>query len=305
MEHVEYHCIKIFMEDNFVNHTYVYRKHLREPLRYIMLILISIILEVALLMFGLSITDVHKSNGNELILTIIILLVVMCLFVGLEMFVIYHLYLKRFKSISVTLSDEALIYTNYKGQLMIPYKDIEQLKFPTIKYTGGWMKIIYRGGNIRLTVVMENIDSFISELKEKLKENEMSHVYNEKKMLSFFKTAVFSDISWDRIYCNFKVQLFSNCLCIILTTAILRLYYISDISKFFLFGSIVAPLLGYLVSDIIIGIKVRKGVDIEKLIILPRNSRLEQKIFYISFIGFSVGYLFFVFVMVFIFKKLI
>ncbi len=288
-----------------MNHTYVYRKHLREPLRYIMLILISIILEVALLMFGLSITDVHKSNGNELILTIIILLVVMCLFVGLEMFVIYHLYLKRFKSISVTLSDEALIYTNYKGQLMIPYKDIEQLKFPTIKYTGGWMKIIYRGGNIRLTVVMENIDSFISELKEKLKENEMSHVYNEKKMLSFFKTAVFSDISWDRIYCNFKVQLFSNCLCIILTTAILRLYYISDISKFFLFGSIVAPLLGYLVSDIIIGIKVRKGVDIEKLIILPRNSRLEQKIFYISFIGFSVGYLFFVFVMVFIFKKLI
>ncbi len=288
-----------------MNHTYVYRKHLREPLRYIMLILTSIILEVALLMFGLSITDVHKSNGNELILTIIILLVVMCLFVGLEMFVIYHLYLKRFKSISVTLSDEALIYTNYKGQLMIPYKDIEQLKFPTIKYTGGWMKIIYRGGNIRLTVVMENIDSFISELKEKLKENEMSHVYNEKKMLSFFKTAVLSDISWDRIYCNFKIQLFSNCLCIILTTAILRLYYISDISKFFLFGSIVAPLLGYLVSDIIIGIKVRKGVDIEKLIILPRNSRLEQKIFYISFIGFSVGYLFFVFVMVFIFKKLI
>ena len=286
-----------------MNHTYVYRKHLRTPLRFLMLMLISIMMEAILLLFGLIITDVHKNNTYMIIL-IIVLLTVMFLVIGVEILLIYHLFLKRFKAISVTLSDEAIIYTNSKGQLIIPYEDIERLKFPSIKYTGGWMKIIYRGGNIRLTVVMENIGGLISELKEKLNEKEMLHVYNEKKLFSFFKTAVFADESWERIYGNFKIQLSINCLCIILTTAILRLYYISSVSKFFVFGSLAAPVLGYLVSEIIIGIKVRKRVDQEKLRLLPRNSRLDQKIFYISFIGFSVGYLLLVFVMVFILKLL-
>lgn len=273
-----------------MNQTYVYRKHLRAPIQYLILMLFIIFFGIAIMALGLILTGEDKMIGLKLIALIFILLVTAA-FVSIESVVLYHVILKRFKSISITLTEDAIVYTNSKGQIIIPYEDIEKLEFPSIKYTGGWMKIIYRGGNIRLTVVLEQIGEFICELKEKLNDRELGHVYNEKKMFSFFKTAVFSDESWGRVYANYKVQVVIHYLCIILTTAMLLLYNDTSNHMFYIFGSLGAPFLGYLISEIIIGIKVKKRVDREELRLLPRNVEFEQKVFRISILGFSIGYL--------------
>jgi hypothetical protein len=219
-----------------------------------------------------------------------IVLLVILLFISLELLLMYHLFMKRFKSISVELEEDAIVYTNSKGQQIIPYRDITMIKFPSIKYTGGWMKIIYKGGNVRLTVVLENIGDFSRELKKKLQENEMEYVYNEKKLFSFYKTAVFADESWERVYRNYKMQLVTFYLSIIVTSVVLWLNGSTGNDEMMIFGSVLIPLLGYVIGEIIIGMKVKKRVDREELRILPGNPETEQKIFLFSFILFTIGY---------------
>lgn len=272
-----------------MNQTYVYRKHLRAPLKYLIFIELIIFIGVVLMITGQILTDDLKSNGYLHIIIVVIL--VIFLFITIELGILYLIFFRRFKSISVTLGDEAIVYTNSKKQIIIPYEDIQELKFPSIKYTGGWLKIIYRGGNIRLTVVLEQIGVFIGELKEKLDERAMPQVYNENKLFSFFKTSVFSDESWERVYHNFKIQIAIHYLCIILTTAILLFFGSSDNNQIFIYGSLFAPLLGYLFSEIIIGMKVKKRVLKEEFRILPRNSKLEYNIFMISILASAIGYL--------------
>jgi hypothetical protein len=119
----------------------------------------------------------------------------------------------------------------------------------------------------------------------------MAYVYDEKKMFSFFKTAIFSDESWERLYHNYKIQLAVNYICIIFTTAILMFHNIPGLTKVLLFGSMAAPLLGYLVSEIIIGVKVKQRVDMEELRLLPGNPEFEQKVYNSSITAFSIGYI--------------
>ncbi|PKM50172.1 MAG: hypothetical protein CVV02_12450 [Firmicutes bacterium HGW-Firmicutes-7] len=273
-----------------MNQTYVYRKHLRASFKHMMLMELIILLVISIMLFGLIITGGQKLDRIGLIVFCFVMLIVF-LFISLEMVLIYLLLLKRYKLISITLTDDAIEYTNFKGKIIIPYEDIERLEFPSIKYTGGWTKIIYKGGNIRVTVVLEHVGDFICKLKEKLNTREMAHVYNEKQLFSFYKTAVYSDESWERLYHNFKFQLATHYLCIILTIMIRLFYWNSSFNKPLIFGSLGIPLLGYLVSEIIIGVKVKKRVEREKLRLLPRNPDFERKVFKISMIVFSVGYL--------------
>lgn len=119
----------------------------------------------------------------------------------------YFIIIRRFKKIKVTLTESCIIYKNLKKEIKTPYDDIEMLKFPSIKYTGGWVKIIFKGGNIRLTVVLENIGNFLYELKNILDSKGKSHTYKEDNMFSFFKTASLSDESWERLYDNIRFML--------------------------------------------------------------------------------------------------
>jgi hypothetical protein len=88
------------------------------------------------------------------------------------------------------------IYTNRKGVIIIPFDTITHLKFPSVKYTGGWIKIVSPKNSIRLTVVIQDIGDFLQELKNALDRKEFSNCYNRKKMFSFFKTAEFSNQCW-------------------------------------------------------------------------------------------------------------
>ncbi|MDF2908470.1 MAG: hypothetical protein K0R34_3791 [Herbinix sp.] len=272
-----------------MNQTYLYRKHLRTPLSYLLIYVSTIFIGIALLTFGLFFTD-RRRLDTTLVLIICIVLLITYAIITIEFVILYFLLFRKFREISVTLTEDSIIYTKGKSCKIIPYSDIISLRFPSIKYAGGWVKIKYHGGTIRLTVVLEEIGDFISKLKEKLDELGMNQVYNEKKLFSFYKTAVFSDESWDRIYRNFKSYVLINFLSIIINTIVLGFSNISRENKALLYGSIFAPLVGLLLSEILIGMRVRKRVDCENLTLLPRDIRIEHKTYFISVIISSCAY---------------
>ena len=259
-----------------MNQTYLYRKHLRAPLSYLMIYEGSIFLGIVLLTIGLFITDKEEWDTTLVIIIGIVMLITFTI-ITIEFVILYFILFRRFRTISVTLTEDSIIYVKGDARKIIPYIDIVSLQFPSIKYTGGWLKIKYHGGTIRLTVVLEEIGDFVSKLKEKLDELDMSQSYNEKKLFSFYKTAVFSDESWDRIYRNFKGYILINFFSIIINTIILRLSSLKGDNKTLLYGSVLAPLTGLLLSELLIGMKVRRRVDREKLTLLPRNLGFEQK----------------------------
>jgi hypothetical protein len=272
-----------------MNQTYLYRKHLRTPISYLLVYVGTIFIGIALLTFGLFLTD-RRRLDKPLVLIICIVLLITYVIITIEFVILYFFLFQRFRTISVTLTDNSIIYTKGKSRKIIPYSDIVSLRFPSIKYAGGWAKIKYHGGTIRLTVVLEEIGDFISRLKEKLDELGMYQVYNEKKLFSFYKTAVFSDESWDRIYRNVKSYVLINFLSIIINTIILRFSNINGYNKVLLYGSILAPLVGLLLSELLIGMRVRRRVDRENLTLLPRDLRFEHKTYSILVTVSSCAY---------------
>lgn len=116
---------------------------------------------------------------------------------GIESLILSIIFLSKFKYVNVILNDEGIIYNN-KFEEIIPYSGIEEIKFQSVRYTGGWIKLIHSNGNIKLTVVLENISDFTKNLKKQLDKNNKSNVYDERKMNNFYKTAISSDHGWER-----------------------------------------------------------------------------------------------------------
>ncbi|MBS5936997.1 hypothetical protein E5347_01065 [Clostridium sartagoforme] len=254
---------------------YEYRKHLRGSfLNYC--VAIVVLLSLALLIgLGAVFSVGSKLKGTDFLL-IGAITVGMFIFIFIEFTLIYFLFLKRFKYINVKLDEEAIIYNNKKKKIVIPYDDIISMRYPSIRYTGGWMEIKYNGGKIRLTVVLENIGDFMYNLKEILDKRGRSAVYNEKKSFNFFKTATFSDESWERIYKIYKYLLSIEYLSVFIAIFLSRFGVIQNnftsIIVFFL-----APTIGYLISEIIIGTRVSKRVVHDEFRVIPRDLSKETK----------------------------
>ncbi len=286
-----------------MNETYLYRKHLREPLKFFLMIELILVLSLTIGYFG-TIIALRVPITLTIFVVYVFALIGLSLMVALELVLIYFILYKRFKSISVLLKEEGLIYTNKNDTQIILYTDIEKLEFPSIKYMGGFMKIRYKGKTILITVVLENIGGLLVSLKSKLDENNMSHVYHEKKFNSFLKTAVFADDSWDRIYRNVKVQLLTHALCTVLTLIILTFNNLGALNLIVISASLIAPLMGYLLSELMFLINGRKRICLTPLLITPRNVQYETKLFRILIIGFSIAHLLITLIVSFLFNIL-
>ncbi|WP_156625262.1 hypothetical protein [Clostridium tertium] len=247
----------------------MYRKHLRGSfLNYCVAIgvffcfvLIGIL--GAVFSDGSELKDIDFSLVGKVIL-------VMFIIIFLEFTLLYFLLLKRFKYINVTLEEEAIIYNNKKKKIVIPYEDITSIRYPSIRYTGGWMEIKYTDGKIRLTVVLENVGDFMYKLKEILDKRGLSNVYNEKKSFNFYKTATFADESWERIYRNIK-YLISMEYIVLLIIIFLSISGITQNNFIITMVCLSAPTIGYLISEIIIGSKVSKRIVQGEFKIAPQD----------------------------------
>lgn len=275
---------------NTINTTYVYRKHLRQPLKYFLIAGGGFVISVILLSAGIILTNSGPLDPDFISIFSVIFLGI-SIVILLELLLIYALFFRRFKYISVTLDEQGITYMNIKKQIFIPYEDIRMIKFPSIKYMGGWTKIVYGNGNIRLTVVLENIGEFMGELKQKLDERNMMEVYNEKRFFSFYKTGVYADESWGRLYGNILVQILTYLTCAVITIMTLALLGGSENNNMLIYASFLVPVLGYLISEIIIGYLVHKRVVENCYELLPRNKELEKKIFIICNFLFAIIYM--------------
>ena len=259
---------------------YVYRKHLREPIKYLLGITAFMVLCMLYIVI-IKITGSTAEENGKLLKHMGLIIVVMAAtsaIMVIEFTVFYFVIFRKFKKINISLGEEEIIYNNIKGKTLIRYEDIEKLTFPSIKYTGGWVKIKYKGGkNVRLTVVLEGIGEFLKELKDILDEKGMSHTYNEKKLYSFYKTATFSDQGWDRAYSMFNKFLVIEGIASILGIIISLLFKEIHIKLLIAIVILMFPLIAFTLAEMILGRKLAKLSKVDGYEIRNRNTLIEDK----------------------------
>ena len=205
----------------------------------------------------------------------------------------------RLAGIRVSVDEEAIVYKFRRGEKRILFESISQLKFPSVRYTGGWVKIISQEHTIRLTVVVENIGDFLQELKNGLDKKGLSDFYDKAKLFSFLKTASYADYSWARLYMIFGKLVLFTILNIIIALVFSALAQTGPfIMALWALISILFPLTVYLIKEFTFARRIAKKSDEESFILPPRDAAHEQSVFRKAFIngellyfGISIGVL--------------
>jgi hypothetical protein len=116
----------------------------------------------------------------------------------------------RLAGVVITLEDDALVYRYRGGTKRFPYDRLRPLRFPSVRYAGGWVVLRSGGDTIRLTVVVEGIGNLLQELKAALDARDLSDCYDQDQLYSFLKTAEYADQSWQRAYAVYWVLLLAT-----------------------------------------------------------------------------------------------
>lgn len=267
---------------------YVYRKHLRNPQKYLIALLLFFIIVYVACAATFMLTD----KDMDTVLGITIFAIVGAVILGImaiEFLILYFVLFRRFKKISVSLTDEGIVYNNINGVTNIPYKEITSLKFPYVRYMGGWIKIMHGKSNIKLTVVLENIGDFLKNLKQKL--DDMNFKYDEKKMYNFYKTAEFSDQSWERVYDYIKWLILFVALNVALSVFFIFLGIETASAFLLIMCSIVIPVIVFVIAEAVIGRKLARGASIESFSVPERDKKFELSVYKWAFGVYTVLYL--------------
>ena len=267
---------------------YVYRKHLRQPIKFLLLIMVlftSMILEIGI------ITWLRAEGGEErgfILVIFLIIALVLFIILGFEFLLLYFFMFRKFKNVNVLLNDDGIIYNNIKGTQFITYESIQAIQFPSVKYFGGWIKIKSNGKTIRLTVVLEKIGEFVKELKGKIDERGINNIYSDKKAYNFCKTAIYSDHSWERVYEKIKKLSIIYFICMIL--AVVYSGFINTDGQLLLYTLVIMlyPFIGFIVAEIILGKKLSNKIKQEGHLIYERDSQRENIIYRNVFVAVGI-----------------
>ena len=260
---------------------YFYRKHIRMMYKGVP-IFFGIL--AALIFIGSIFEAVHLAQGDTFFTILIITIGVIISLLLLMPAAFAWFFFGRFTKISVTLTDDEIIYKNVNGETKIPIGEIQRLEFPSIQYAGGWITIISSRETIRLTVVLENIGDFVKNLKELLDQRGAQHTYNRNAMFSFYKTSAYSDQSWERLYEIFlKMSVQGIVLAILSVFAGIKLGKIMFI-HWLVIGALVFPLMAFCMGELILALSVGKQADEERFEVKPRDKIYEKKIYTLCFV---------------------
>jgi hypothetical protein len=102
----------------------------------------------------------------------------------------------------ISINENGVVYKVRRNVKLLPFENL-RIDSASIRYTGGWLKLISGKDVIRLTVVLEDISGFILELKNALDTRGFSSHYDPNKLFGFMKTAVAGDQNWNRFYSLF------------------------------------------------------------------------------------------------------
>lgn len=199
----------------------------------------------------------------------------------------------RLAGVNVSIDEDTVVYTTRTATSRICLDDITALEFPSVKYTGGWLKIITPEKVIRLTVVLEDIGDFLLELKSAMDASGQSNRYDRAQLFGFLKTARYSDRSWVRMY-KYGWKL--------LTVTLVGLPFIIGWSlaagpDFAIFLSailcILIPNVAVFGVEIILGRRFAKETDEEAFYCPPPNPELERRLYrqaaWIAAVFFGLG----------------
>lgn len=195
--------------------------------------------------------------------------------------IIVFIYLSdSFSSVTVLLAEKKIVYKSRRKTIEIVITDIDKLKFFSVKFLGGWIRIFSKDKSIRLTISAENFAEFIRNLKVLLDANEKNDVYEVKKFFKLYKTAEFAEQSWERL-----ISIFAKlCLAVVVNLmvgAVLALILSPGIKGWILLMglSLIGPLLTYSASDYFFARRIEEGSKEESFSCPPRNLAFEGKVY--------------------------
>ena len=245
---------------------YTYRGHLRKIQKWMLIIGIplSILFVILGIILGIA-TGKYTFVGVGL-------------FFGIYDLLLYKTY-DRFTKAEFIL-DEEKITLKIKDVIKqeIKFADITKIDSKSIRYTGGWMLIYGQSKKpLRLMVTIKDIGLMIKRIKQKIDEIEMSHVYQEDKLIKFFKTAYYADQSWQRS--SYFMPRYLLILLVQMILAISLSIIIENRLILYLFiGAIVILLFGFIYVEYFIYVKnIGKLSNETNWDIVPYDENLAKK----------------------------
>lgn len=182
----------------------------------------------------------------------------------------------------ISVDHNAIVYKCRGSEKRFPIENV-YLEFAAIRYFGGWLKIKSKKDTIRITVVLEDINGFVQELKAALDNKQLSNHYDSHKLFSFLKTAVYTDQNWERMYAIFG-KLFL--MIFVISITILNGYVFATIpiwgiivALFWVFFSTAWIVTAYTIAEIILMRQVAKKSVETTFTFPPRDMSYEKQVF--------------------------
>ena len=210
------------------------------------------------------------------------------IFLSLFIWFFYGLFTK----VRVILNDEFIAYMGFFGTKTHPINSITHLNLPMIKYTGGWIKIIFQDGrNIRLAATFGKFGVFLRRLKYQLDRRGMSGAYDYQKFFSVVKTAEMGDRSFGIIH-EFRwkyLAIIGSYL--LIGSALTLLSGIGILGWILTFASaFAAPYFNIIMMDYLLISKIGKQSDIGTFQMPPRDRLREMEVFKTGVIVYGIIY---------------
>jgi hypothetical protein len=199
---------------------------------------------------------------------------------------------RRFATTEVTLGAERIEYENNSRAVTIPYDEIERIESGSIPYLGGWIKIRSGKETIRLTVTLEGITDFVTQLKKRVDLHNPRAVYGRRRLFRFYKTAAYCEQSWARLTGIGKGV--TIVWLVVAFAPILALEFVG------LAGAIpiAAGFIAWLGAEAVFARRVATGSDEVQFHVPTRDAELERRTYFhaaiawLIMVAFSVGFLF-------------
>lgn len=266
---------------------FICRKHLIKPFKVALGIVLYII-GLFTVFSSITYLSISESEKREIFIYYGVTLLIIISILSITYIISYYVKLKKYKSLSITIGNNNLIYKSVKGTSIIPYEEIIELEFAAMKYSKGWIKIKCKNETIKLDVSIENMGIFIKELKEKLDGRGLSNIYNEKRMYNYYITSSYSDKSWERIYelAHFiPLAVVINAILAFIFSSLVYETYIKLIVATMLF---IFPIMVIITYELILAIKHIIDFKEEEFNIIRRNIDYEQKLFRVIFLSYTI-----------------
>jgi hypothetical protein len=253
---------------------YRYRKHIRWG-QYFVPAFFGVLFLIILAPIASLISIMRQIDS--LLSVILIIELLFFLLAGAGSWYLYY----RLAGVSVSIDEKGVVYKYRGGIKYLPFESL-RIESASIKYAGGWAKLISGKDTIRLTVVIENIGKFLQDLKTALDSRGLSDHYDPQKLFGFIKTAVASDQSWERLYIVFgKLYLSISVVCITLVNGYIfgaiqwGIFFILAWGLFTLFWATGA----YVIAEIILMRKIAKESNEQSFAFPPRDLEYEKQVF--------------------------